>query len=238
MLGDTPMRRATRRSLDAAGVTLSTIEALLLRPDTDVDGYLALLETGAYLGARGALVVGFDPVESRLTDRFAALARIAAPLGIDLQLEFMVFSEVKSLPQAVRIVQRSGAPTAGVIVDALHLYRTGGTPADVAALDPGLVSAVQLCDGPAAIDPARIVDEARCDRDLLGDGVFPLVELLAATPQRAEIALEIPAERMRLRGCSALLRAEAAYRSYRALLGCERDGSNPARIDAHDRDRR
>jgi sugar phosphate isomerase/epimerase len=219
MLGDTPMRRATRRNLNDSGVDLFNIEALLLRPDTDTDSYASLLETGAYLGAHGALVVGLDPDEDRLVDRFAALAELSASYTIALQLEFMVFSEVKSLAQAVRIVRRSGAATAGIVVDALHLHRTGSTPADVAALQPSLLASVQLCDGPDTVDPARILDEARCDRGFLGEGMFPLVDLLEATPEDVAIALEIPAERLRLQGVSALRRAERAYRSFRTLFG-------------------
>jgi hypothetical protein len=80
------------------------------------------------------------------------------------------------------------------------------------------VASVQLCDGPDIVDPARIVDEARCDRWFLGEGMFPLVDLVAAT-QDAPIALEIPAERLRLQGVSALRRAERAYRSFRTLFG-------------------
>jgi sugar phosphate isomerase/epimerase len=219
MLGDTPMRRATRAALRDAGVALYNVEAALLRSDTDVRDYLPLFETSAHLGARGVLVVGLDPDEARLTDRFAKLAEIAARFGLALQLEFMAFSEVKSLAQAVRVVRRSGAPAAGVIIDALHLYRTGGTPADVAALDASLVSSVQLCDGPARIDAARVLDEARGDRGLLGEGVFPLAALMAATPPDAEIALEIPAERLRARGLTPLERATKARQSYRDLFG-------------------
>ena len=76
-----------------------------------------------------------------------------------------------------------------------------------------------MCDGPATIEPARVLAEARGDRGLLGEGVFPLAELLAAASEGTEIALEIPAERLRLRGLNALQRAEAALRSFRAMFG-------------------
>src|SRR3954468_2241541 len=48
MIGDTAMRRATRRSLSDNGMRLLNIEAVLLRPDTDVSGYAALFESAAY----------------------------------------------------------------------------------------------------------------------------------------------------------------------------------------------
>ena len=214
MIGDTAMRRATRRCLNDSGVRLLNIEAVLLKPDTDVASYAELFESAAYLGAEGALVVGLDSDEARLIDRFAALAELGATYKLAMQLEFMVFSDVKSLPQALRIVRGAGAATAGVIVDALHLQRTGGTPADVAATEPTLLAGLQLCDGPETIDADTIVTEARCDRQFLGDGAFPLAELLAAVPEGLPVALEIPAERLRLRGESALQRAQRARDSF------------------------
>ena len=218
MIGDTAMRRATRRSLSDNGVRLLNIEAVLLRPDTDVSSYAALFESAEYLGAEGALVVGLDADEARLIDRFGALAELAAPYNIATQLEFMLFSEVKSLSQAVRIVYAAGAATAGVIVDALHLQRTGGTPADVAATEPTLIAGVQLCDGPPTIEADAIVTEARCDRQFLGEGAFPLAQLLAVIPEALPVALEIPAERLRLRAESALQRAHRAHDSFTRLF--------------------
>jgi sugar phosphate isomerase/epimerase len=218
MIGDTAMRRATRRSLSDNGMRLLNIEAVLLRPGTDVSSYAALFDSAAYLGAEGALVVGLDADEARLIDHFAALADLAAPYKVAMQLEFMVFSEVKSLSQAVRIVRGAGAATAGVIVDALHLQRTGGTPADVAATERTLIAGVQLCDGPPAMEAEGIISEARCDRQFLGEGAFPLAQLLAVIPEALPIALEIPAERLRLRGESALQRAQRARDSFTRMF--------------------
>jgi len=218
MIGDTAMRRATRRSLSDNGMRLLNIEAVLLRPDTDVSSYAALFESAAYLGAEGALVVGLDADEARLIDRFGSLAELAAPYNVATQLEFMLFSEVKSLSQAVRIVRGAGAASAGVIVDALHLQRTGGTPADVAATEPMLLAGVQLCDGPPMIEDDAILTEARYDRQFLGEGAFPLAQLVAVIPEALPVALEIPAERLRLRGESALQRAQRAHDSFTRLF--------------------
>ena len=219
MIGDTSMRRATQQALRDRGVRLLTIEAVLLRPDTDPADYEGLFDSAACLGAQGALVVGLDPDHARLADRFAALAELALAYQLGLELEFMAFSEVKSLDQALDVVRRSGAKRAGVIVDALHLQRTGGSPCELAKVDAAHLAGVQLCDGPATIAPARLIEEARCDRDFIGEGVFPLAALLEATPANVPVALEIPAERLRHLGHSPLARAKRAHDSFRRVFG-------------------
>jgi sugar phosphate isomerase/epimerase len=141
------------------------------------------------------------------------VAAIAAATGFD-----SISLRLNSPRQAVRIVRGAGAATSGVIVDALHLQRTGGTPADVAATEPTLIAGVQLCDGPPTMEADGIVTEARCDRQFLGEGAFPLAQLLAVIPEALPIALEIPAERLRLRGESALERAQRARDSYTRMF--------------------
>ena len=84
-------------------------------------------------------------------------------------------------------------PNAGILVDALHLIRSGGRPADVAALKPGTVSYVHLCDALAReIAPADFAEEARTNRLYPGEGGLPLGELLQALPADTPLSLEAP----------------------------------------------
>ena len=79
-IGDTPIIRATLERLADTGIEVLDIEILRLTPDADPRDFLPVLETGARLGARNALIAGNDPDEGRLTERFAALCELAAPL--------------------------------------------------------------------------------------------------------------------------------------------------------------
>ena len=45
------------------------------------------------------------------------------------------------------LVARAAHPNLAIGIDILHLVRSGGSPADVAALDRGLIGYAQLCDG-------------------------------------------------------------------------------------------
>jgi sugar phosphate isomerase/epimerase len=126
-------------------VTLFDAASCRLEPDTSLDDFRALVDTAAYLGARRVDVNGNDPDRSRLTDQCAALCGLCAEHGLGVAIEFMMSTQVKTLSDALALIERSGAGNAAVTVDALHLARLGGSPADIAGLNPGQISYVQLC---------------------------------------------------------------------------------------------
>jgi 4-hydroxyphenylpyruvate dioxygenase len=83
-------------------------------------------------GAVQSLVVGTDDyrtageVEDPIEGYAKALAKVAgqtAPLGVNVLLEFN-WGAIKSLPAAVEIARRSGAPNAGVLFDPAHFHCT------------------------------------------------------------------------------------------------------------------
>jgi sugar phosphate isomerase/epimerase len=195
MLGDTPAMRDTLARLADTGVRVLDVELVMLRPDLDESAVLAVLDAGHRLGARFVLTLGYDPDEARLTDRFAWLCAQAAQRGLRPGLEFMKYSPVPTLDAAVRIVRAAGHPAGSVLVDALHLRRSGGSPADLADVPAALLPYGQLCDGP--LDPVWPPDdharvESRTGRLLPGDGEFPLTELVGMLPPGGALSVEAP----------------------------------------------
>lgn len=201
LLGDTAMARETRALLRATGLGVVDVEVLRLTDAPDLDAYARVLDAAAELGARFAVVSGFDRDERRLTTNYARLCALAAPHGLRPLLEPMAYSAVSTLAQAVRIATAAGQPQAGVLIDAIHLSRTGGALADVAALDPRLQGYVQWSDAPAAPPPDldAIAAESRTARLAPGDGELPLLELLATLPADAPISVEVPNDAARAR---------------------------------------
>ena len=124
--GDTPMRRETKRRLDDTGVVFFDVSTCRLEPDSVMEEFLPTIETAAYLGATCVNVNGNDPDEGRLTDRFAALCAAGAEHGLRAGIEFMMSTFVRTLADARRLIERSGATNAAITVDALHLARSGG----------------------------------------------------------------------------------------------------------------
>ncbi|HEY7813054.1 MAG TPA: TIM barrel protein [Nakamurella sp.] len=195
MLSDTPELRGTLARLADTGIGVLDVELIMLRPELDRSAVLAVLDAGHRLGARFVLTLGYDADEARLTDHFAWVCAEAADRNLRPGLEFMKYSPVQTLAAAVRIVRAAGHPAGSVLVDALHLRRSGGTPADLVGVASELLPYGQLCDGP--LDPVWPSDEdarleSRTGRLLPGDGEFGLTELVAALPAGGALSVEAP----------------------------------------------
>ncbi len=80
------------------------------------------------------------------------------------------------------VVTRANHPNAHILVDALHVFRSGTPPQEFAALDPALLGPLQLCDAPAT-PPADLIAEARTRRLLPGAGELALPALIDALPR-------------------------------------------------------
>ena len=186
-----------KQVLAGEAMAVADIEFVALLPDIDVHQLQWLLEAGAELGARSLTVSGDDKNRQRLTANFSLLCELAAPFGMRIDLEFMRWREVADLHAAVAVVQGAAQGNGAILVDALHLYRSGGTAAMLAAVPRGLIAAVQLCDAPwQAPPPELIIHEAREGRLAPGQGELPLAELLAALPDHIEFSVEMPAPRL------------------------------------------
>jgi sugar phosphate isomerase/epimerase len=219
MLGDTPVLRETLARLADTGVSVLDVEFLRFEPEIPHGIPEGFLETGARLGAQYVLVMSAEPIEARTVERFCELCERARQYGLHVCLEFAIYTGVRTLADAARLVKQSGCANASVLVDALHFSRSGGLPSDIAAVDASLFKYAQICDAAAVIpsEPGDLIREARSGRLLPGEGALPLRELVAALPAAIPLAVEAP---VRATAClPALQRAQRAYRSLRALLG-------------------
>lgn len=103
------------------------------------------------------------------------------------------------------------------MLDSFHLFRSGGSVVDIAAISPAWLRYAQFCDAPAT-SPATMAgtsEEARFERLMPSDGGLPLREFLAALPVGIPLGLEAPMRRM-----SASV--GAVERARRALLAARR----------------
>jgi sugar phosphate isomerase/epimerase len=222
LVGDTPVRRETLARLRHHGLGVLDVEVIRLNGDTDVAGLRPVFESAAALGALNVLVIGNEPDEDRLVERFRELCEEAAPLGLGVALEFMVFTSCRTLEDASRIVERAEHPAAVVLVDPLHLRRSGGSPADVARLvaeHPERFPYAQLCDAPLAApgDSRRDLYREAVDHRLnAGDGELPLAALVAALPAGVPLSVETPVHALKDR--PAAERARRAMEATRRLF--------------------
>jgi sugar phosphate isomerase/epimerase len=219
MLGDTPVLRETLARLADTGVSVLDVEFLRFEPEVSQGIPEGFLETAARLGAQHVLVMSTEPLEARTLDRFCGLCDSAQQYALHVCLEFAIYTGVKTLADAARLVKKSGCTNASVLVDALHYSRSGGSPSDIVGMDASLFKYAQICDAVAAIpsEPGDLIHEARTGRLLPGEGALPLRDLVAALPATIPLSIEAPVRASA--GLPALERAQRAYRSMQALLG-------------------
>jgi sugar phosphate isomerase/epimerase len=187
------LAQQTRERIRDTGVGILQIELITLDRTTDIGGCRSLLEAGAALGAERLTATGDDPDPAVVAGKLGELAALALEYRMTVDLEFMPFRRLATLEGALAAIAAAGRDNVVVMVDALHLVRSGGRAADVAATDPQRLGVFQLCDGPlTGPAPDGLAAEAREARLLPGRGGFPLGALLDAMPARAILAAEVP----------------------------------------------
>jgi len=220
ILREGPLLRETLRRLADTGVSVLDTEFLRFEPEQPVGIPEGFLEISARLGAKNVLVMSAEPEEARTIDRFSELCDRAAPFGLQVCLEFAIYTGVRTLAHAAHVVAQSKRSNASIVVDALHFSRSGGIPPHIAQVDPSLLRYAQICDAsadmPGPSDTPALIREARTGRLLPGEGVLPLAELVAALPETVPLAIEAPSRATA--DLPALERAKRAYRALTALV--------------------
>ena len=201
--------------LDGEGIRLFDVSGVAIRPGTDVGDHQPLLETAARLGAAEIMLTAWESDVSLLADKFAALCARAAPLGLRVCVEFLPWSPLSTIDAAARMVARAGAANGGIMLDCLHLFRSGGS-IEALRLHAGKVHYVQICDGPrtGSSDPAELMAEARQRRMDAGDGELPLADIFALLPSEIPVSVEGPMQSPR----TGLDRATTALAAARRIL--------------------
>ena len=109
---------------------------------------------------------------------------IATEFGLGVNVEFVAITQLPSLRDALRLVTRANRPNGGIMVDTLHLMRSGSTVAELGAGDPRWIGGAQFSDGPLTMPADKQLHEALSERMLPGEGEFPLREFVRALPPR------------------------------------------------------
>lgn len=185
-----------KRVLRDHDMRIINAEYFPVMPDRDVADYLPAITLAAELGAKRLVTHIHETDRQRAEDQLSKLCTIARDHGLDVGLEFTGFAGgCNSLASAAALHDRVNQPNLGIAIDALHLFRTGGTLDQVRALDPATIAYAQLCDGPDFHSANDYIEEAM-NRIIPGEGVFPLRELAALLGPHVDIDIEVPAHAM------------------------------------------
>ena len=214
--------QAVASALRQTGVRLLDIEVVWIKPGPPDPNHLRIVDVGAELGARNVLCVSSDPDSGATRDKLGILMERGERHGIRVNLEFGLFTEVKTIQQARALLSQIDGTAAGLLVDSLHWQRSGGTLADIESIPKRWLSYVQLCDAPVPgadpTDAAAILTEAIDGRLPLGEGALPLREIIERLPDGLPIAVEERSKSLRDAYPDINERARAVLRTSKAFL--------------------
>ncbi|MFG2347457.1 sugar phosphate isomerase/epimerase family protein [Streptomyces phaeochromogenes] len=144
---------------------------------------LELLRAAEALGA-SHLKIGPD-VEDRpweldlWAEEFATLAAQADGAGARLAIEFLPWSNLKTVHDGLRLVETAGHPAGGLIIDVWHTERAHTPPADLASVPASRIVGVELNDADSEVIGTLFEDTVR-RRRLCGEGSFDLTGIISA----------------------------------------------------------
>lgn len=192
LIEDAALRREIKAALAANGVTISLGENLPVQPGVDSrDEWRASLDVLSEFGVRRINSVSFEADPGRNVEQYGLLAEVTAEYGVAPLIEFVPIFGIPDLPTALEVIRQVDRPNLGLIVDTMHVGRTGASTDALRAIPPELVGYVQLCDAPLRSD-RDYMDEAMHERMAPGEGELPLADYLRALPRDRIVSLEIP----------------------------------------------
>lgn len=228
IVGDAQREAALLAALAQTRLRVLEIGVFPLKPDTRVPDFEPVVAFSARIGARYLVCPIEDDNEERRVATFAAMCDLAARYGMEALVEFNPYSGCRSLAEAAALADAAGRPNGKLLLDVLHLSRSGGSPDDVRAVGAARIPLVHLCDAPPPPAQGRSVDELRKEsrtaRLLPGEGSLWLDELLDALAQDVAISVEAPSARHA--HLPAAERARLAFEATQALLTA-RTGARP-----------
>jgi len=117
--------REVKRRIDDNG--LEAVDMEVIRLGRSIDTGEALIEAACEVGAKNILVVSSLNSSEETAEQLSHLCSLAKAGDITICLEFMKFTSVKSLSDALEVVELVDAPNVGILLDLLHVVRSGTT---------------------------------------------------------------------------------------------------------------
>ena len=197
IVGDAAAERAVAEALARTGIGVLEIGVFPIRPETRVEDWGATLAFSHRIGARFIVCPVEDADEARRVETLQRLAALAETCALDVLIEFNPYSACRTLAEAAAIARAVGRANVRLLVDVLHLSRSGGSPDDLRAYNADDIPLVHFCDAPAPPPVgSRTLDELRTEsrtaRLSPGEGALWLDDLLAVLGPDTAISVEAP----------------------------------------------
>jgi sugar phosphate isomerase/epimerase len=209
--------RECETALADSGVKVHSLEAFDLASTAAIESYRPAFEIGARLGGKAALAYHLTVEDrSQAADLLGRFAETAAQYGLGTFVEPIVFCRTSTLAQARDLI-RASCSNALILFDTWHFMRTGSTLDDLRAIEPELIGYVQLNDG-LLVPPDDLLVEVSGERAYVGQGEFPLKDILSLVRRDIIWGNETPSLRRAQAGVSAVDQAHEVMACMRSLL--------------------
>lgn len=215
---DSRLRADLLAAMDLRGVSISLGDGFLVLPGADMRSFGGDLDLMAELGVPRINVVSLDPDFSRTVDQVGTLAELAAQRQIETVVEPVPGLTIADLATALAVLQHVSRPDVRLVIDTMHLVRSGSGADDLAAIAPEQIGYAQLCDTTLAPQADNYAEEAMFERMVPGEGELPLQEILAALPADVVIGLEVPQRSLALAGVGPAERLRPCVEATQGLL--------------------
>lgn len=215
---DAALRGDLLAALRDRGVSISLGDGFLVVPGADVSALRGDLDVVAELGVPRINVVSVDPDLARTLDQFAALTELAAQRNIETVVEPVPGLTIGDLSAALAAAEYVERREFRLLIDTMHLVRSGSGAAELAAIDADRIGYAQLNDTTLRPRIDNYLEEAMFERMVPGEGELPLHGLLAALPADTVLEIEVPRRSLALAGVSPLDRLRPCVEAARRLL--------------------
>ena len=187
-----------KKRVDDADLTVVDMEVIRMGPKGDCGE--RLIEAASIIGAKNILTISnFDSMEAT-AERLNELCLLANPSGIRVCIEFMRFTSVRSLADALRVIELVEQDNAGILVDLIHVFRSGTTYEQIRAVDPILLPYAQWCDAQAEPDgwsTKELIRDAVDGREIPGEGQLPVNEFETLFNALVPFSVEVRSKKLR-----------------------------------------
>jgi sugar phosphate isomerase/epimerase len=216
---DANLRREMMAAMHDRGVSISLGEGCTIRADRDIRDMAAEMDVMRELGVERVNTVSLDADRNRSFDQLAVFAEMVAARGMQSTVELCPVLVINNLDTALAALRHVGRKDFTLLLDTMHLGRSGATAAALAALDPAQIAYVQLCDAPLEPRISNYMEEATFERMVPGEGELSLREMLTALPKDIIISLEVPLRSQAEAGVTTQARLQHCVAATKTLLG-------------------
>jgi len=187
------MLRKTKRALAETGLKVHDVELARIADGVDIESYGPALDTAAELGAQYVIASIWTDRRNYVLESLAELCDRAGGVGLRVSLEFLTWTPLANLQQAVEMCRAVNRDNCGLLIDTLHFQRSRVALEELDALPDEIFHFAHICDAGKEIPAAHedLIYTAREARLDPGQGEIDVAAILARLPN-VPYSLEIP----------------------------------------------